>query len=102
MVQAMELPVETGALIFEVVPGGPAAKAGLQGGERQVGVSGMQMLAGGDIVVAIDDVVVKRFDDLINYLASGTAVGDVVTLTVVRERTEIKVDVMLQERPGNR
>ena len=102
MVQALELPVETGALIFEVVPGGPAAKAGLRGGERQVGVSGMQMLAGGDIVVAIDDVVVNRFDDLINYLASRTAVGDVVTLTVVRERTEIRIDVMLQERPGNR
>jgi S1-C subfamily serine protease len=102
MVETAELSVETGVLIFEVEPGSPAAAAGLLGGNQQVLVSGTPMLAGGDILVAIDGVEVKRFDDVINHLASHTSVGDVVTLTVVREARELKVSVTLEERPGNR
>jgi 2-alkenal reductase len=101
MVEALDLPVEIGVLIAQVEPGGPAEKAGLRGGEQEVVVSGIPMLAGGDVVVAIDDVPVKEFDDLINYLASNTSVGDVVTLTVVREQREIRIDITLEERPDN-
>jgi len=43
-----------------------------------------------------------RFDDLINYLASQTSVGDVVTLTVLREGQRTNVGVKLEERPEGR
>jgi S1-C subfamily serine protease len=99
MVRAMNLPVEIGVLIAEVEQGGPADKAGLQGGDRQVVVSGVPMQAGGDIVIAIDGQAVRRFDDLINYLASKTGVGDIVTLTVVRDGQQIDLDLELEERP---
>ena len=102
MVEAADLPLEIGVLISTVEPGSPAERAGLRGGSQQVVVSGIPMLAGGDIMTAIDQVEVKRFDDVVNYLASHTSVGDVVTLTVVRERQEIRVEVKLEERPGDR
>ena len=102
MVEAMDLPVEVGALIFAVEPGGPADKAGLVGGSREVLVAGIPMMAGGDIIVAIGGVSVKRFDDLVNYLAIHASVGDVVTLTVVRGEKTIQVDVTLEERPEDR
>jgi S1-C subfamily serine protease len=102
MVEAADLPVETGVLIFEVEPGSPAEKAGIRGGSQQVQVSGVPMLIGGDIVVAIDGVAVKRFDDVVNYLASRGSVGDRVALTVVHDGREIEVAVMLEERPGDR
>jgi 2-alkenal reductase len=102
MVEAADLPVETGVLIFEVEPGSPAEEAGIRGGSQQVQVSGVPMLIGGDIVVAIDGVAVKRFDDVVNYLASHGSVGDEVTLTVVRDGREFEVGVMLEERPGDR
>lgn len=102
IVDAANLPVEIGVLISTVEPGSPAEKAGLRGGSRQVQISGMPFLAGGDIMIAIDEAVVKQFDDVVNYLASHTSVGDVVTLTVVREGDEIRVRVTLEERPGNR
>jgi S1-C subfamily serine protease len=102
LIEAAALPVTSGVLISTVEPGSPAEKAGLRGGDRQVQVSGVPMLIGGDLVITIDKVEVKRFDDLVNYLASYTTVGDVVTLTVIRDDREITVDVTLEERPGNR
>ena len=59
------------------------------------------MLVGGDIVIAINNVKVRRFDDVVNYLASYTSVGDLVTLTVVRDDTEVEISVTLEERPGS-
>jgi 2-alkenal reductase len=102
MVEAMDLPVDTGVLVFTVEPDSPAERAELQPGNREVVVSGRPMRAGGDILVAINGTIVKNFDDLINYLASRTSVGDMVTLTLVREGAEITVELTLEERPGNR
>jgi S1-C subfamily serine protease len=61
----------------------------------------MPMLGGGDVVIAIDGVEVTGFEDVINYLASHTGVGDVVTLSVVRDGNEIAIDVTLEERPAS-
>jgi S1-C subfamily serine protease len=102
MVEAADLPVETGVLIFEVEAGSPAEKAGIRGGSQQVQISGVPMMIGGDIVVAIDGVAVKRFDDVVNYLAGNTSVGDEVTLTVVRDGREVEVTMVLEERPADR
>ncbi|NIV28345.1 MAG: PDZ domain-containing protein, partial [Anaerolineae bacterium] len=92
----------TGVLIFEVEAGGPAENAGLRGGEQQLVVSGVPMLVGGDILISIDQVEVKRFEDVVNYLASYTSVGDRVTLTVIRAGNEVELSVTLEERPGDR
>jgi 2-alkenal reductase len=102
MVEAMDLPVETGILVFTVEPDSPALAAELRGGDRDVLVSGIPMRAGGDILVAINNVAIKTFDDLVNFLASRTSVGDAVTLTVVREGLETQVELTLSERPANR
>jgi 2-alkenal reductase len=102
MVEAADLPVDTGVLVFEVEPGSPAEEAGLRGGDQQIMVSGIPMLAGGDIVIAIDDVEVKRFDDVVNYLSSYTSVGDSITLTVIRAGSELELSLTLEARPEDR
>jgi S1-C subfamily serine protease len=101
MVDALNLPVETGVLIFSAEQNSPASKAGLQGGSQPATVSGIQVQAGGDIIVAINGVEVKRFDDVVNYLASQTSVGDVITLTIMRNGQKMDVPVTLEERPDN-
>jgi S1-C subfamily serine protease len=101
LVDAAKLPVDTGVLVFGVEPGSPAEKAGVRGGDQPIMVSGVQMAIGGDIIIAIDGVTVKRFDDVVNYLASQTKVGDTVTLTIIRDGKQMTVDVTLEERPGN-
>ncbi len=102
MVEIMELPVETGVLVFQVEPDSPASKAGLRGGDTDVVISGRPMRQGGDILVAIGGIEVKDFDDLVNYLASFTSVGDSISLTIVRDGVERKVELVLEERPSNR
>jgi S1-C subfamily serine protease len=85
-----------------VEPGSPAEEAGLRGGDQQIMVSGIPMRAGGDIVIAINDVEVKRFNDVVNYLASNTSVGDSITLTVIRAGSELDLTLTLEARPEDR
>jgi S1-C subfamily serine protease len=99
MVEAMDLPVETGILVAEVTPNGPASKTNLRGGDRTVIVGGIRMWAGGDIITAVNDISVRKFDDLINYLATETSVGDEITLQVIRDGQELDIVVTLEERP---
>ena len=100
LVDALDLPVQHGALIAGVVEGGPSERAGLRGGSREVDVEsyGEPVPAGGDIVVAIDDVAVGGMDDIITYLQR-TRVGQTVTLTVIRDGEQIAIEVVLGERP---
>ena len=99
LASALELPVTHGVLIFEVKPGTAAARAGLRGGDREVEVVGTTIVAGGDIIVAIDGYELRDFDDLIAYLVRETEVGQEVVLTVIRDRDELEIPVTLGERP---
>jgi S1-C subfamily serine protease len=98
----LDLPVAKGILIFNVEKGGPAEKAGLQGGDHEVRINGFPILAGGDILTSIQDTPVKKFDDLINYLARETRVDDVIVLIIIRDGEEHLVQVHLEERPADR
>jgi 2-alkenal reductase len=93
------LPVTHGVLVSEVYPDTAAGRGDLRGGDHQVDVMGMTVVAGGDIITAIDDYELRDFDDLIAYLVRDTEVGQQVVLTVIREGEELKIPVTLGERP---
>ncbi len=95
-----DVPATHGVLIQEVVPDGPAAQAGLQGGTREVQVRGAPILLGGDIITAIDGHPVSSLDELVSYLVNHTEVGQTVTLTILRDGQERQVQVTLGERPS--
>lgn len=99
--EALELPDNTlGVYVSAVVPGGPSEKGGVEGGDRTVTTAnGLEVRQGGDIVTAIDDMPVVRFEDLVSYLVTRAEPGKTVTLTIQRGGEEVKVDVTLGERP---
>jgi serine protease Do len=100
LAEAMKLKSEQrGALVVDVVPGGPADKAGLQGSDRQVEIEGQEVRVGGDVIVAIDGQPVKGFDDVVTYLARATEVGQKINLTVLRHNKEETLQVALVARP---
>jgi putative serine protease PepD len=94
----LQLKIERGALIAEVVKGGPADKAGLKGGSQRVQVGNMIVLVGGDIVVKADDQEIKTNEELIRYVRE-KKIGNSVTFKVYRKDKFENVKVTLGERP---
>ena len=91
-----------GAVISQVLSRTPASRAGLRGGDKSINSvypSICPDATGGDIILAIDDVPVTTFDDVLAYLQRYTSPGDTVTLTILRDGQTMSVDVTLGERP---
>jgi S1-C subfamily serine protease len=87
-----------GALILQVVPGGPADKAGLRAGTRRVTFQEQPWRIGGDIITKIDGRPVRLDGDLSSGL-DHLAPGDRVVLTIVRDGRVREVPVRLGTRP---
>lgn len=88
-----------GVLIEDVVPNGPADKAGLKGMLIQGNRYGQQQIIDKDIIIEIDGNPVYRIDDIISYLDIKKKVGDKITLTVNRNGQIIDLVATLDARP---
>jgi S1-C subfamily serine protease len=101
LAEVLDLPVDSGVLVAEVISGGPSTQAGLLGGKREVLVEGFvePLSAGGDIIIAINDIEIRSMDDLITHLES-TVVGQEVELSIIRDGDEKHLTVELDERPN--
>ena len=97
---ALDLPTSQGVLISEVLPDGPADAAGLRGGDREATVRGFSLLAGGDIIVAIDGTPINSFDRMISYLVNHVEIGQNVVVTFVRGNQTLEVTLTVAERPS--
>ena len=95
----MNVPVDEGLLMIEVIPGGPADRAGIRGGDRIVQLGNVQLPLGGDIVTAINGEAVDDLQELTVYLETQTQVGDTVEVTIFRGGAEQSMPVTLAERP---
>lgn len=98
--EALDLPVQEGLLIEVAKQGGPAATAGLHGGNQQA-LAGMQRITiGGDVIVAIDGQKVADQSDM-NLILNRKRPGDTVKVTVYRGGKKLDVPVKLGERAGD-
>lgn len=80
-----------GAVVRNVVPGGPAAQSGMQG-ESNASV---------DVITGANNTDINNFDDLLAYLANNTRPGDTVDFAVYRAGETIRVPVTLGARPSS-
>jgi S1-C subfamily serine protease len=86
--------VDDGVLIWGVLPGSPAAKAGLRPTRRIKG----QYYRRGDIIMGVDGKAVHNMRDLFSALEPHK-VGDKVTVKVRRDNDEIDVPITLDALP---
>ncbi len=87
-----------GGLLAEVVPGGPADKAGLEGGEEKLRFQAAEYRTGGDVILQVDGHDVVEPDDLARLIATKKP-GETVTMTVLRDGQRDQVEMTLGKRP---
>jgi S1-C subfamily serine protease len=98
LAEKLGLDTHYGGLVATVVPGGPAAKAGLRGGDEKLHFQGFPYKAGGDVILSVDGHKVLRPEDVALDIASKQP-GDQVTLRILRDGNEKDVEVTLGKRP---
>jgi S1-C subfamily serine protease len=99
LARRLDLPVDAGALVAEVVDGGPAARAGLRGGGEEIRFQATLVKPGGDLITKVEGESITTERDL-SELISQYRPGEQVTLEVYRGKDRREVNLKLGERPG--
>jgi S1-C subfamily serine protease len=95
----LNLPVDHGALVQSVAPGGPADKAGIRAGDLPATLDNHPIQLGGDIITKIAGKEIRTKDDLQAAVADRKS-GDTVKVTLWRASKVKTVEVTLGERPN--
>ena len=98
LAEKLGLGVDGGALIAEVVDGGPADEAGIRGSDEEITFQGTRFAVGGDVVIEADGKPVRQAEDLGRIIAALTP-GETVELVVVRDGSRETIEIELGERP---
>jgi S1-C subfamily serine protease len=96
LAKQLKLPTDKGALVQEVVPGGPSDKAGIRGGQS---VAANEIAAGGDLIVEMDGRKINSPDDVAAAIVDNKP-GDRVTVKFLRGGKEKSAVVTLGKRPA--
>jgi S1-C subfamily serine protease len=94
---AMNLPIERGALVQEVAPGGPASRAGLKAGKIH---TDQGIILGGDIIVEVDGEKVTKPDDVASAISDNQP-GEAVDVKFYRGNDVMTKHVKLGTRPAS-
>ena len=97
-VDALDLPVEAGAIVDQVYAGGPAADAGLRGSDGESGSGAQAFPTGGDVITELNGEPIEGMEDVISAVNDDKP-GDEIVLTVIRDGSEKELTVTLGERP---
>ena len=87
-----------GSLIAEVVSGGPAEQAGLEGGSDKVRFQAGEWRSGGDVILQVDGQDIVEENDLARVVSEHRP-GEKVTLTVLHDNKREQVELTLGKRP---
>jgi S1-C subfamily serine protease len=98
LAEKLGIDTEFGALIADVVPDGPAAKAGLKGATGEIRFQAAEYETGGDVIVEVDGQKVVQPDDLARLVAEKLP-GEKIDLTILRDNKRKQVTVTLGQRP---
>ena len=98
LAQKLDVPVDEGALIADVVKDGPADKAGIKGGGKEVRFQATLVKLGGDVITKVNNRRVTRENDFSEQITRFKP-GDTITLVLYRGKEQRTAHVTLGERP---
>ena len=94
----LDVPVNDGALIAEVVENGPADKAGIKGGGKEIRFQASLVKLGGDVITKVNGRRVTRQNDFSEQIARFSP-GETISLELYRGSERRTARVTLGERP---
>jgi len=100
LARRLGLNVTRGALIADVIPDGPADKAGLRGGETSLTFQGAEISTGGDVVVGVDGTRIHDADELVRVVTNELRPGRRAVFTIIRGSKTLDVPILVTERPA--
>lgn len=100
LAEDLGLPQDTrGIWIASTLEGGPAASAGLRGGNVNSEKFGTPSVRKGDVILSIDDTTLRSMEDLVSYIAENNIPGDNVKIGILRDGVEpILIDLTFGKR----
>ena len=102
LAKALGYSVREGALVEDVRPGGPGAKAGFHASSHPQNVLGYRDIrSGGDVIVAINGKPVRSADDVVRIVSFNLQPGGVATFTIVRGGKRMTLAVTLGNRASS-
>ncbi len=99
MAEALKLSVDSGVMVVEVVPRGPADRAGIRGGTSRAQIGNNIVVVGGDIIVKMNGKKVSDADTVIRDIRKFRP-GDRIQFDVVRwDGSRKNITLILGEQP---
>ena len=100
LAKALNLPVNEGVIVQSVVKGGPADKAGIEGGNTSATIDGAEVSLGGDIITEVDGKKIAGMDEVVEIVNEAKP-GDELELKILRDGSEKTATVTLGDRPAS-
>lgn len=100
LAEALGLPRRGGLLVQSVVRGSSEDVAGIRGASQVVAIGNVELGIGGDLIVAVDGKLVDREDALVRAI-SQKRVGDVISVTVMRNGKTLTIPTKLLRPPAD-
>jgi len=100
MANVLNLKEAVGFIVIQVVEDSPAFDAGLIGSDKTIEVEGVNYPIGGDVILSVDGIEVRKIDDILIHLQRAKSVGDEMVLEVLRDGRTTNITIVLQERPN--
>ena len=95
---ALNIPAPGGLLVETVAPGGPAAQAGIRGGEIPIQVGLQHALLGGDVILKVNDLPIGEWIRTQPALGGNAGERHVLKLKLIRAGRELEVPVTVVHR----
>lgn len=99
LAEVLKLPVQEGLLLVQLYDGSPLLEAGVRGAQRQEIIGAQRVYTGGDLLTAVNGQKVSSIAELETLLESNHRVGDVVTISIIRDGRTLELEATLAEEP---
>ncbi|HEX4670345.1 MAG TPA: trypsin-like peptidase domain-containing protein [Solirubrobacterales bacterium] len=99
LAKAINLPVKEGVIVQTVVKGGPADKAGIEGGNTSATIDGAQVSLGGDIITEVNGKKISGMDQVVEIVNEAKP-GESLELMILRDGSTKTATVTLGDRPA--